>query len=202
MLASVRDYLSSFGEVDSRILEAMSKIDRKDFVLNPREAYLDTALSIEKGQTISQPSTVGRMLSLLELREGDKILEIGTGSGWNAALISFIVGERGRVVSLEIYDELAEKARNRIKKLGIENISIENKDFRELNEKFNKIIFTAGISSGSEEIIERFAETNLNENGILIVPFRSGPLIIIKNRGKKLGKRYTEEEYVFVPLIL
>ncbi len=204
MLASVRNYLSNFEEVDSRILEAMSKIDRKNFVTKELsiQAYLDTALPIEEGQTISQPSTVARMLSLLELEKGDKVLEIGTGSGWNSCLISFIVGSEGKVTSLEIYDELIEKAKLIINKLKIKNIEIINKNFLGIRERFDKIIFTAGISPGDEEIIEKFAEEILNEKGILVVPFRSGPLIIFKKEKGKIAKKYSDEEYVFVPLIL
>ncbi len=204
MLASVRNYLLNFGEVDDRIIEGMSKIDRKDFM--PYEmkekAYVDTAMPIGNGQTISQPSTVARMLSLLELKEGDKVLEIGTGSGWNAALIAYVIGEKGKVISLEIYDELIEKAKSVIKKLKIKNIETINKNFLELKDNFDKIIFTAGISPGDEEIIKKFAEENLNEKGILVAPFRSGPLIIFKKEKGRISKRYTEEEYVFVPLVL
>ena len=152
MLKSVRDYLSGFGKVDDRVIEAMSKVNRKNFMPEglKEKAYLDAAMPIGYGQTISQPSTVARMLSLLELKEGDRVLEIGTGSGWNAVLISCLIG-KGKVISLEKYDELIEQAGERIKELKIENIKIAKKDFRNLKDRFDKIIFTAGISSGQEQ---------------------------------------------------
>ena len=119
MLKSVEKCLSSYGNVDKQILEAMNKIDRKEFVLEALKeyAYEDNALSISEGQTISQPSTVARMLSLLKLKENDFVLEIGTGSGWNAALIAYLV-KQGKILSLEIYDELISEARKNIHKFN------------------------------------------------------------------------------------
>ena len=202
MLQSVYDYLLLFGEVDKNILEAMKKIDRKDFMdINKEFAYVDNAMSIGYGQTISQPSTVARMLSLLKLKKGDFVLEIGTGSGWNAGLISYLV-KSGKVKSLEIVKELAERSRNKIKELEIKNIEIKEEDFRKLKEKFDKIIFTAGILHSEENIIENFAQGHLNENGILVCPHQSGPLIIIKKKQGRIKKDYTNEEYGFVPLVL
>jgi len=202
MLESVRVYLSQLGRVDEQVLKAIEKIDRKSFMYENKElAYVDNAVPIGHGQTISQPSTVACMLSLLELKKGDNVLEIGTGSGWNASLIGFLVNP-GKVLSLEVVKELAESAREKIKKQGLKNIIVEEKDFRKLKTCFDKIIFTAGISQGKEKIIEEFAQKHLNENGILICPFQSGPLIILKKKDGKIKKDYTKEEYVFVPLVL
>ena len=201
---SVGHYLSNFGENNKKILDAMKKIDRKNFM--PAEfkeqAYLDEAMPIGKGQTISQPSTVARMLQLLELKKRDIVLEIGAGSGWNAALIGYIIGKKGKVISLEIVEELLKKAQEKIKKLKLKNIEIKKQNFLKIKQKFDKIIFTAGISFNQEKIIENFAQRHLKEKGILICPFQSGPLIIIKKQKSKLSKDYTREEYRFVPLIL
>lgn len=204
MLLSVRSFLFQFGKPDEKILKAIEKVDRKDFMLDELKdvAYEDTAIGIGYGQTISQPSTVARMLSLLELEKGDSVLEIGTGSGWNACLIGELVGENGGVFGLEIVDELVEKARQRIEKLGIKNVEIRRQDFRKLKQKFDKIIFTAGILQGQEEIIEDFAQGHLEKGGILVCPFRSGQLMIIKKVGEKIEKSFTDEEYVFVELRL
>jgi len=203
MLTSVCYYLSLFGKPDKKVLEAIEKVDRKNFMLSAlkNQAYLDEAIPIGQGQTISQPSTVARMLQLLELKKGDNVLEIGTGSGWNVVLISYIIGKQGKVLSLEIIDELLKKAKERIKKLKLKNIKIKKQDFLKLKQKFDKIIFTAGISLDKEKLIEKFAYTHLKENGILICPFQSGPLIILKKQKKRLEKNYTREEYRFVPLI-
>ena len=202
MLQSVKDYLSLFGEVDERILEAMKKIDRKDFMEKNKElAYINTAISIGYGQTISQPSTIARMLSLLKLKKHDFVLEIGTGSSWNASLISYLI-KPGKIISLEIVKELVKNSKDKTKKAGIKNIEIREGDFRKLKEKFDKIIFTAGISHSQEELIKNFAAGHLNEKGILVCPYQSGPLIIIKKINNKIEKTWTNEEYMFVPLIL
>jgi len=209
MIQSVKMYLEEFsagekiGKGDERILNAMERVDRKNFVENDFEqyAYVDDALPTEKGQTISQPSTAARMLSLLELKKGDSVLEVGAGSGWSAALIGFIISE-GDVLSLEIVDELRKRAKKRIAKLGIKNVKISGEDFRNVKEKFDKIVFTAGISREQEGIIEKFARKSLKENGILVCPFQSGPFIVLRNYLGKITKDYTKEEYVFVPLVL
>lgn len=200
MLQSVNSYLSLFGKPDKKILEAIEKTDRKNFMeKNKTLAYLDQAIPIGHGQTISQPSTVARMLSLLELKKTDEVLEIGTGSAWNASLLGYL---SKKVLTLEIVPELAKISQKKIEKLHIKNVEVKQEDFRKINKKFNKIIFTAGISIEQEKIIENFAENHLKENGILLCPFQSGPLIILKNKKNKIEKTFTEENYVFVPLIL
>ncbi len=200
MIQSIQTYLSKFGQPDKKILKAIEKIDRKNFVLSSEKAYLDTALLTKKAQTISQPSTVARMLSLLDLKKSDKVLEIGTGSGWNAALISYLI-KPGKVLTLEYHRELADFAKNNISKLKIKNIEIQTKSYLDIKNKFNKIIFTAGIIKDQEKQIQKYAKTHLKENGILLCPFRHGPLIIIKKTKQGIKKTYTPEEYVFVPLV-
>lgn len=210
MLLSVRCYLSQFGKLrehDEKILNAISEVDRKFFV--PKEmqnlVYVDNALAIEEGQTISQPSTVARMLSILGLKKGDNVLEIGAGSGWNACLIAWLVAP-SKVLSLEIIGALIKKTKERIARtdLNFNNLEIKKADFRKLKEKFDKIIFTAGLEGKiNEKIIEDFAKQHLNNNGILVCPMQHGPLIVIKkDKFGKITKTYSGEEYVFVPLVL
>ena len=200
MFHSVKNYLSQFGKPDEEILQAIEKIDRKNFMeKNKSFAYLDQAIPIGHGQTISQPSTVARMLSLLELKKTDEVLEIGTGSSWNATLLGYL---SKKVLTLEIVKELSEIAKEKMKKLQIKNVEVKQKDFRLLKQKFNKIIFTAGISPEQEQLIENFAKNHLKENGILVCPYREGHLIILKKKKTKIEKNYTKENYVFVPLIL
>src|SRR3989344_4407792 len=200
MLHSVRKYLSQFGKPDEKILQAIEKIDRKNFMeINKERAYEDQAIPIGHGQTISQPSTVARMLSLLELKKTDEVLEIGTGSSWNATLLGYL---SKKVLTLEIVKELSEIAKEKMKKLQIKNVEVKQKDFRLLKQKFNKIIFTAGISPEQEQLIENFAKNHLKENGILVCPYREGHLIILKKKKIKIEKNYTKENYVFVPLVL
>ena len=200
MIESVKEYLSHFGKLDKKIINALKKVDRKRFMdLNKELAYEDEAIPIGLGQTISQPSTVARMISLLELKKSDVVLEIGTGSVWNATLMAYLAK---KVITYEIVEQLIEKAMKRLKRLKIKNIEIRQGDFRKTKEKFNKIIFTAGVIKKDENKIDKFAKNHLKNNGILICPFRSGPLIIIKKKNNKLIKEYSQEHYGFVPLIL
>ena len=111
MLDSVKHFLedADYSYDSSHILEAMTKIDRAFFADN-KSAYLDTALPIGQGQTISQPSTVARMLMLAKVKKGDKVLEIGAGSGWNACLLGYIV-KPGEILSVDISEKLVENAK-------------------------------------------------------------------------------------------
>jgi protein-L-isoaspartate(D-aspartate) O-methyltransferase len=199
MINSVKKYLSIFGRIDSRIIESIKKIDRKYFVKDPQTAYLDSAIRIGEKETISQPSTVARMLSLLELKKGQNILEIGTGSGWNAALIAFLV-DPGKVTSLEISEEMVKFSKKNIKVAGIKNIRIIRKNFKDAESKFDRIVFSAGTGKAEEKEIEKFGKLHLKNKGIMLFPMERGPIIILKKKGKSITKSYTPESYFFVPL--
>lgn len=113
------DFLKKQGVLRSaEIIAAFEAVDRGDFV--PEElkekAYIDDALPIGFGQTISQPSTVAFMLEHLAVREGDVIFDVGSGSGWQAALLAQLVGTAGKVYTAEILPELCEFSRENIKK--------------------------------------------------------------------------------------
>ncbi len=188
------------AEIKEEILEAIEKIDRRDFVLeeNLNEAYEDHPLSIGYGQTISQPYTVAFMLQELELKKGDRVLEIGTGSGWNAALISYIVGEKGKVYTVEIVDELAKKVKEKLK--NYKNIIVFNGDASHgLSEyaPYNKIILTAA----PKQIAQEFKE-QLTDEGILLAPVGEYTQKLIKL--VKQGSNFIETkkgDFVFVPLV-
>ena len=186
--------------IKEEILKAIEKIDREDFVLEKdlNEAYEDHPLSIGYGQTISQPYTVAFMLQELELKEGDKVLEIGTGSGWNAALISYIVGEKGKVYTVEIIDELAEKVKEKLK--NYRDIIVFSGDASHgLAEyaPYNKIILTAAPKKLAEEFKEQLAD-----GGILLAPVGEYTQKLIKLTKK--GDKFIETEkgdFIFVPLV-
>ena len=222
MLESVYSYNSRFllNEQQEKQLEkilfSMLVIDRK-FFYQGENAYDDTALAIGEGQTISQPSTIARMLILADLYEGDDVLEIGTGSGYNASLIAFLACP-GNVVSVERFLSLKEKAetnlrnlRNHLKqtnpeifeKLSKINFYAENifEKGKAYKKKYAKIIITAGIENGEEKKIENLAKELLKQKGILLCPYQSGPLLIFKKKGKEIIISKTKEEYVFVPLL-
>ena len=113
-----------------KILESFSKVKRENFI--PKEekkySYEDTALPLGSGQTISQPYTIAMMLSLLELKKAQKVLEIGSGCGYVLALLSHIVGEKGKVFGIEIIKELAERSKKNLKEYG--NVKIYNRNGR------------------------------------------------------------------------
>ena len=181
-------------------LKVIEKVDRKDFISekNSNEVYEDRPLSIGYGQTISQPYTVAFMLQELELKRGDKVLEIGTGSGWNAALISHIIGEEGKIYSAEIIKELAEKAEEKLK--NYKNIIVLNTDASHgLAEyaPYNKIILTAAPNKLAEEFKEQLAD-----GGILLAPVGEYAQQLIKI--VREGNQFTETEngdFIFVPLV-
>jgi protein-L-isoaspartate(D-aspartate) O-methyltransferase len=183
-----------------QIIEAFEKIDRKNFI--PEEfrdhIYIDRPLPIGKEQTISQPSTVAFMLEHLEPKKGDKILDIGSGSGWTTALLCHIVGKEGSVLGLERVDELVEKGQNNIAKLNLgEHCRIQKAGdaLGVPGEQFDKIL----VSASAEEIPEElFAQ--LKVGGILVIPVRNSIF-----RFKKLSDTKVEAQefpgFVFVPLI-
>lgn len=186
--------------INNKILKAIEKVDRKKFIPEYiySQAYENYPLAIGCGQTISQPYTIAFMLQKLEIKKRDKILEIGTGSGWNAALISYLIGKKGKLYTIEIIKELFERARDRLK--NYKNIRVFNLDGSRGLKKYapyDKIILTAAPA----ELNEKF-KFQLRENGILIAPVGKSSQKMIKITRKK-GKFKTEElgDFIFVPLI-
>ena len=119
----VARHLKARGISDPLVLAAMGKVPREAFVSEPLKefAYEDSALPIEAGQTISQPYIVARMIELAEVQPGDKVLEVGAGSGYAAAVLSRIAD---KVYAIERHEELANQARARLKRLGYDNVEI------------------------------------------------------------------------------
>lgn len=163
------EHLKYYG-VSERVINAMNMVDRKFFV--PEEfaesAYLDVPLPIGHGQTISAPHMVGIMCQELELLEGQKVLEIGTGSGYNAAVLSVLVGPLGRVYTVEIVPELAQKAAERFKLLRIENVYVFLRDGKEGLPEFapyDRIVATCYAKKIPPPLIDQ-----LSEGGILLIP--------------------------------
>ena len=155
-------------------------------------------------QTISQPSTVARMLVLSKLKKGMKVAEVGSGSGWNACLIAYLVYP-GKVISVERIPELHEFAKNNMNKLKIrgwiKNINVDFKkgsvfSLKEIKkEKFDVIIVTA---SASEELAEKLKKFNFKK---LVFPSSSGYLEVWRKKRNKIELEHREERFVFVPLI-
>jgi len=197
-------HIKSIGYLRSKeVEEGLRKIHRHLFVPEKIRymAYRDTPLSIGHNQTISQPSTVVAMTEALDVKKGQKILEIGTGSGWQAAILSYLVGEKGFVYSIEVIKKLAEFAKSNIKKFGIKNIEVIVKDGSlGLKEKapFDRIIVTAAAPDIPNPYLDQ-----LKLNGIMVIPV--GNLYLQKmNVIKKLKKGIEKEcigNFMFVPLV-
>ncbi len=192
--------LENKGIKDKKVLEAIKNIPRDKFVLDEFKnmAYEDQALPIVSSQSISQPFTAAFMLQNLNLKENDKVLEIGSGSGWNSALILFIT--KSKVFTIEFNKEVAEFARKNLEKARIKNVKIivgdGNKGY-EKEKPYDKIIVTAACSKIPFDLLSQ-----LKNNGILLAPvgtlFEQDLIKIIKKdseiKKESLGK------FVFVPM--
>jgi protein-L-isoaspartate(D-aspartate) O-methyltransferase len=152
---------------DARVLEVMGQVPRHLFVGLPyrRQAYEDYPLPLDEGQTISQPYVVALMTQSLNLHPTDKVLEVGTGSGYQAAVLS---GLAGRVYSIEISAALAQKARETLKALGFANVEIKSDDgyFGWIEQApFDAIIVTCAAREIPPPLIRQ-----LKEGGRLVIP--------------------------------
>ena len=163
----VSEQLIDRGIRDARVLKAMGKVPRHLFVDGSlrNQAYDDCALSIEEGQTISQPYMVAYMTEQLGLKGAEKILEIGTGSGYQAAVLSHLVRE---IFSIERMERLVQKARNLLNQVGCQNIRVKVKNgtlgWAE-EAPFDAILVTAGSPHVPKPLLEQ-----LKPAGRMIIP--------------------------------
>ena len=178
------------------IIGAFKKVKRENFLPKnlKRYAYEDNALPLEKGATISQPYTIAFMLSLLDLKQGQKILEIGSGSGYVLALISQIIKE-GKIYGIEIISSLAESSKKVLSKN--KKIKIFNKDGLYGLPKYapyDRIL----ISAAAQEIPEHLYP-QLKEDAIIVTPVKNSIFQIKKHKNKITIKEFPG--FVFVPLV-
>ena len=209
-------YLRRLGVLhSSRIVEAFLAIDRKNFVPdgNKDEAYIDEAMPIGWGQTISQPYTVAFMLELLNPQPGDVILDIGSGSGWQSAILAQIVthgiGSRGKVHALEIVSELCDVGTRNVSKYhfiknGIVEFHCGDGDKTVVGDgKADKIIAAASIDCGEKNAVNCIPENwqkQLKIGGVIVVPI--GQSIWKFNKGS--ADDFESEEhpgFAFVPYV-
>jgi protein-L-isoaspartate(D-aspartate) O-methyltransferase len=194
----VETQIKARGVKDSRVLSALLKVERHRFV---PEKYLDSAYSdqplpIGEGQTISQPYIVALMTELLELKGNEKVLEIGTGSGYQAAILAELAKE---VYSVEIVEPLASMAKKRLSELGYQNVIVKAGDgYLGWPEAapFDAIIVTAAPDHIPKPLIEQ-----LKEGGRMVVPVGTHTQELIKIV-KRSGKMETTNviPVVFVPM--
>lgn len=197
----IKEHLIARGISDEAVLKAMGDVPREAFVMEGEErlAYEDYPLPISHGQTISQPYMVAYMTESLELSSEDTVLEIGTGSGYAAAVLSRIVK---KVYSVERIAELATSARQRLIKLGYDNIEIMAGDGSlgwPEHGPYDAIVVTAGAPELPKALLQQ-----LKVSGRLVVPVGSSQTLQMLVRARrKSGSDFTVEELCavrFVPL--
>ncbi|MCD6521308.1 protein-L-isoaspartate(D-aspartate) O-methyltransferase [Candidatus Calescamantes bacterium] len=176
------------GVKDPRLIQAMLKVERHLFVPPAYRhlAYTDQPLPIGEGQTISQPYIVALMTELLELKGDEKVLEIGTGSGYQAAILAELAQE---VYTIEIIPKLAESARKRLEKLGYKNIKVKCGDGYmgwEEYAPFDAIIVTCAPDHIPKPLLEQ-----LKEGGRMVIPVGEyyQELILVRKKEGKIIKR-------------
>ena len=194
--------LKEKGITDKNILSSIKKVPRELFVNKPSSqlAYENIPLPVECGQTISQPYVVAYMIDCLKLKKTDKVLEIGTGTGYQTAIISYLCQ---KIYTIEIFKKLFDQAKLNIEKLKIKNViyKLDNgiNGWKEKN-FFDAIIVSAASAEISSQLLK-----NLKINGKLIFPKKypseNQKLILIKKIGENNFKKKELFDVKFVPLL-
>jgi protein-L-isoaspartate(D-aspartate) O-methyltransferase len=196
----VEQQLRSRGIRDERVLIAMAKVPRERFILTEDvgKSYGDYPLPIGEGQTISQPYIVAVMVAALEVRPGDRVLEVGTGTGYQAAVLGELAAD---IWTVERQPQLAGKAREILRSLGYENVHVINGDGSlglPEHAPFDKILVAAAAPQIPEALVAQLAD-----NGRLVVPVGSR-LEQQVQVVRKVGDRITvagQDACRFVPLL-
>jgi protein-L-isoaspartate(D-aspartate) O-methyltransferase len=187
------------GIVDHAVLKAMDDVPREEFVEagTRDEAYADAALPIACGQTISQPFVVAYMTEQLRLRPHHRVLEIGTGSGYQAAILSHLAAE---VVTVERFRTLADSARLRLRRLARDNVEVLTADGFDLPDNltnFDRIMVTAAMGEVPDDLKGRLAG-----DGILLAPVGPQHGVQLLTRIRRTADGFATEELLevrFVP---
>ena len=193
--------LRKAGVVDKQVLDAMERVDRKNFISGvfSEKAYEDTPLPIACGQTISQPTVVGLMTQALQVTSRDKVLEVGTGSGYQAAILSLLAR---RVYTIERHSLLVSNATKVFQKLNMSNITTILSDGGhglEQQAPFDRIIVTAASDDPPASLLSQ-----LKIGGIMIIPVGQSDNMqkLIKIAKTDGGYEYQDLQAVrFVPLV-
>ena len=193
--------IRSKGVVDNNVLKALETVNREQFLkgLFAQRAYEDTPLPIECGQTISQPSIVGLMTQALRITNRDKILEIGTGSGYQTAILSKLAR---RIYSVERFKPLYEEARAIFRKLQLNNITSVWSDGSQgvvEQQPFDRIIVTAAAEDPPPTLLNQ-----LKIGGIMVIPVGQSDEIQKLIRVERTEKNFKYEDLCdvrFVPLL-
>jgi protein-L-isoaspartate(D-aspartate) O-methyltransferase len=190
--------LSDMGITDKSVLNAMSKVPREYFIAHGLEhqAYEEKALPIGFNQTISHPYTVAKMTELLQIKPGNKILEIGTGSGYQAAVLCAL---KVTLYTVEIETELAQKAKKKLNSLGFSFISKTGDGSLgwKAYAPYDGIIVTAGVPSIANELFEQ-----LKNGGRLIIPVgnKNKQILTVYEKYEEEISKQQIEKVLFVPM--
>tara|TARA_Y100000310_G_scaffold329325_1_gene398944 strand:+ start:6628 stop:7233 length:606 start_codon:yes stop_codon:yes gene_type:complete len=195
-------YLENLGVLKSKeVIDAFLSVDRKDFVSKEYkdDAYGDYPLPIGFDQTISQPYTVAFMLELLQAKQGEKVLDVGSGSGWTTALLAHIVGSKGKVYGTELVSALVSLGKKNIAKYDFSQVEVLQAEKRVLGlpskVPFDKILVSAAARKIPQELLHQ-----LKENGAMVLPVEDAVLRVQKIPGKDPEiQRF--EGFAFVPLL-
>ncbi|MFO7966005.1 MAG: protein-L-isoaspartate O-methyltransferase [Archaeoglobaceae archaeon] len=189
--------------LSSDVFEALRRVPRHEFVPyeQQNEAYSDVPLPIGEGQTISAPHMVAIMCNLLDLRKGDKILEVGGGRGYHAAVAAEIVGKEGKVIVMEIKSELARRSEETLNELGYDNVRVITGDGSkgyQPEAPFDKIYVTASAPELPRPLIEQ-----LRPGGKMVIPigeYMQYLYVVEKDEQGNINKR-SWGGVRFVPLV-
>lgn len=187
----------------NNVIEAFLKIPREKFVSTDlrQMAEANIPLPIGKGQTISQPLTVAFMLELLEVKEGQHILDVGSGSGWTTALLAQIVGESGKITAIEIIEDLCEQGKNNVTKFnfikkGIAEFYCQSAESGyERNAPYDRIL----VSASAHKIPEAFKQ-QLAIGGKMVIPIKN-EIWCVEKKAENNFKTEKFPGFVFVPFI-
>jgi len=186
-----------------KIIEAFRTIDRANFVPEDKkdQAYRNVPIPIGFGQTISQPETVALMLELLQPKKGEKIMDVGAGSGWQSTLLAHIVGEKGKIFSIEIIPELRQFGSQNISKYGfiedgrVESLSLNAETGMPEEAPFDKI-----ISAASANFVPQEWKNQLKVGGRIVMPVKES-ILLVEKTGKNEFKETEYPGFAFVPFI-
>lgn len=186
-----------------RIIDAMRRIDRRNFVRSEADsaAYHNVPLPIGHNQTISQPYTVAFMLELLDAKEGMTILDIGSGSGWQTALLANIVGPHGKVTALEVIPDLAEWGKQNVEKYNFIQKGVVDMFCTSGIDGYTKAApYDRMIAAAAGRFVPNAWRNQLKDDGLMVVPI--GFSIISLSR--HYNETWEQREYpgfAFVPLV-